>query len=397
MGELVLPVEGQLPSLDGLGPWINSPPLTREQLQGQGRGDRLLDLQLHQLPALDPLREGVGRTLSQGRPGRHRRPRARIRVRTQSRQCPPSGRRSRHPLSGRARQRLCAVARAQATITGRRITSSMPGAGSVTTISAKAITRCPSASSASCWPRPAMRRRASGWEPPRPPAPKPRPRSASSSRPRPTSAMRAPTASSRRRAAARRTQDLCGGAALALNDWSLEGAWHDSKQSARSLAPGAKISFRFHARDLHLVLGPAAGKPVRFRVTLDGQAPGPNAGVDVAANGMGVVKEQRLYQLVRQKGAVARPHLYDRVPRSRRRGLFLHLWIVAEREGFEPSIRFCRILTFQASAFDHSATAPHPQPAAANQKNRLEGRPSRRRRVSGQGCCSKAPPLVPLS
>ena len=93
-------------------------------------------------------------------------------------------------------------------------------------------------------------------------------------------------------------------APLALNDWSLEGAWHDCKQSARSLAPGAKISFRFHARDLHLVLGSAAGKPVRFRVTLDGQAPGPNAGVDAAPNGMGVVNEQRLYQLVRQKGAV---------------------------------------------------------------------------------------------
>jgi thiol-disulfide isomerase/thioredoxin len=94
------------------------------------------------------------------------------------------------------------------------------------------------------------------------------------------------------------------GAPLALNDWSLEGAWHDAKQSARSLAPGAKISFRFHARDLHLVLGSATGKPVRFRVTLDGQAPGPNAGVDIAANGMGVVKDQRLYQLVRQKGLV---------------------------------------------------------------------------------------------
>ena len=78
----------------------------------------------------------------------------------------------------------------------------------------------------------------------------------------------------------------------------------DSKQSARSLAPGAKISFRFHARDLHLVLGSATGKPVRYRVTLDGQAPGADAGVDAAADGMGMVKEQRLYQLVRQKGAV---------------------------------------------------------------------------------------------
>ncbi len=72
-------------------------------------------------------------------------------------------------------------------------------------------------------------------------------------------------------------------APLSLNDWSLEGQWIDGAQSARSLAPGAKISFRFHARDLHLVLGSASGKPVRFRVTLDGQAPGGDAGVDVEA------------------------------------------------------------------------------------------------------------------
>ena len=93
-------------------------------------------------------------------------------------------------------------------------------------------------------------------------------------------------------------------APLALNDWSLEGNWLDAKQSARSLTPGAKISFRFHARDLHLVLGPAGGKPVRFRVTLDEQAPGGDAGVDAKADGSGIVSEQRLYQLVRQKGAV---------------------------------------------------------------------------------------------
>jgi cytochrome c biogenesis protein CcdA/thiol-disulfide isomerase/thioredoxin len=93
-------------------------------------------------------------------------------------------------------------------------------------------------------------------------------------------------------------------ASLSLNDWALEGAWLDTKQSARSLAPGAKISFRFHARDLHLVVGSASGKPVRFRVTLDGRVPGGNAGVDAKPDGNGVVTGQRLYQLVRQKGPV---------------------------------------------------------------------------------------------
>jgi len=93
-------------------------------------------------------------------------------------------------------------------------------------------------------------------------------------------------------------------APLALNDWALEGSWIDVRQSARSLAAGAKISFRFHARDLHLVLGSASGGSVRYRVTLDGQPPGADAGVDTNAAGTGIVTSQRLYQLVRQKGPV---------------------------------------------------------------------------------------------
>jgi cytochrome c biogenesis protein CcdA/thiol-disulfide isomerase/thioredoxin len=93
-------------------------------------------------------------------------------------------------------------------------------------------------------------------------------------------------------------------APLGLNQWSFEGPWLDIRQSARSLAAGAKISFRFHARDLHLVLGSASGKAVRFRITLDGQVPGGDAGVDTNAQGAGLVSGQRLYQLVRQKGPV---------------------------------------------------------------------------------------------
>jgi cytochrome c biogenesis protein CcdA/thiol-disulfide isomerase/thioredoxin len=93
-------------------------------------------------------------------------------------------------------------------------------------------------------------------------------------------------------------------APLKLNEWSFGGPWIDQRQKAQSLAAGAKIGFRFHARDLHLVLGSATGKPVRFRVTLDGRAPGADAGVDTNAEGTGVVTGQRLYQLIRQKGAV---------------------------------------------------------------------------------------------
>lgn len=93
-----------------------------------------------------------------------------------------------------------------------------------------------------------------------------------------------------------------GDAPLKLNDWSLEGNWTVGKQSGTlNSAPGA-IAYRFHARDLHLVLGSA--KPVRFRITIDGKTPGADAGIDVRPDGTGIVHEQRLYQLVRQKGPV---------------------------------------------------------------------------------------------
>lgn len=95
-----------------------------------------------------------------------------------------------------------------------------------------------------------------------------------------------------------------------LNEWGLAGKWLDHKQVAVLRSSSGKIVFHFHARDLHLVLGPTAnGKPVRFRVTIDGQAPGENHGVDTDAQGNGVVTDHRLYQLVRQKGPV-RDHVF---------------------------------------------------------------------------------------
>ncbi|HEY1606046.1 MAG TPA: cytochrome c biogenesis protein DipZ [Allosphingosinicella sp.] len=93
-------------------------------------------------------------------------------------------------------------------------------------------------------------------------------------------------------------------APLALNSWSLAGRWKDGPQVAVTQAPGGRIAFRFHARDLHLVLGSVGGKPVRFRVTIDGKAPGAAAGSDVNAAGEGRVSGERLYQLIRQQGAI---------------------------------------------------------------------------------------------
>ncbi|HTD75432.1 MAG TPA: cytochrome c biogenesis protein DipZ [Steroidobacteraceae bacterium] len=94
-------------------------------------------------------------------------------------------------------------------------------------------------------------------------------------------------------------------AALKLNQWALAGSWNVDPEKALLAAARGKIEFRFYARDLHLVLGPGNdGKPVRFRVTLDGAAPGPNHGADTDSSGAGVVDRQRLFQLIRQAGDV---------------------------------------------------------------------------------------------
>ncbi|MBM7321853.1 cytochrome c biogenesis protein DipZ [Agrobacterium sp. S2] len=91
----------------------------------------------------------------------------------------------------------------------------------------------------------------------------------------------------------------------ALNEWGLSGEWTVGAEAATLDAANGGITYRFSARDLHLVLGPVdSGKPVRFQVTVDGHPPGPDHGADTDANGNGVVTSTRLYQLVRQSGTV---------------------------------------------------------------------------------------------
>ena len=93
---------------------------------------------------------------------------------------------------------------------------------------------------------------------------------------------------------------------LPLNGWGLTGVWTAGREFA---APGeafGRITYRFHARDVNLVLAPPAqGRAIRFRVMLDGAAPGAHHGGDVDADGFGTVHEGRLYQLIRQTGAIA--------------------------------------------------------------------------------------------
>jgi thiol-disulfide isomerase/thioredoxin len=93
---------------------------------------------------------------------------------------------------------------------------------------------------------------------------------------------------------------------LRLNQWALAGDWTIGGERAVLNAPNGRIVYRFHARDLHLVLGPGAdGKPVRFRVSIDGKPPQGDHGADIDDAGDGVVTEQRLYQLVRQGKTIA--------------------------------------------------------------------------------------------
>jgi hypothetical protein len=93
-------------------------------------------------------------------------------------------------------------------------------------------------------------------------------------------------------------------AADRLNHWALNGEWRSQAERVVAQEPGASIAFRFHARDAHAVLSPGPRDPIPFRVTLDGEAPGEAHGVDADAEGNGELREGRMYQLIRQPGAI---------------------------------------------------------------------------------------------
>jgi thiol-disulfide isomerase/thioredoxin len=91
---------------------------------------------------------------------------------------------------------------------------------------------------------------------------------------------------------------------LPLNHWTLAGEWTIGLENVVLDQAGGSIAYRFHARDLHLVLSPGAREPIPFRVLLDGEAPGTSHGVDVDEDGNGLLRDGRMYQLVRQRDAV---------------------------------------------------------------------------------------------
>ncbi len=93
---------------------------------------------------------------------------------------------------------------------------------------------------------------------------------------------------------------------LRLNQWALTGEWTIGREAIVLQKAGGRIVYRFHARDLHLVIGPSVrASTVRFRVLIDGKPPGAAHGLDVDDQGNGGVTEQRLYQLIRQSGSIA--------------------------------------------------------------------------------------------
>ena len=93
---------------------------------------------------------------------------------------------------------------------------------------------------------------------------------------------------------------------LRLNEWALSGDWAFGSQATVLEGASGQISYRFHARDVNLVLRPrASGEAVRFRLLIDGAPPAGNRGLDVDEEGLGTVTEARLYQLVRQRGRVS--------------------------------------------------------------------------------------------
>ena len=91
---------------------------------------------------------------------------------------------------------------------------------------------------------------------------------------------------------------------LRLNHWALAGEWTIGQEKVVLDRPGGSITCRFHARDAHLVLAPGANGPIPFRVHLDGEAPGPSHGADVDEDGSGLLRDGRLYQLIRQHDTV---------------------------------------------------------------------------------------------
>ena len=232
-----LPVEGRLASFDGATGWLNSPPLTPDELRGKVV---LVDFWtytcINWLRTL-AVRPRVGGAVRRPGPRRRRRPHAGVPVRAGRRQRHPRGGGDGRPLPGRARPRLRGLGRLRQPLLARGLHRRRARDRSGTTTSARAPTTSRNARSRACSASTASWSRSSR------PASRFRPTGRTSTRPRPTSdpqqgVNRAPPGD------------------LSLNQWSLEGDWSEEPRAAVLESGEGRLSFRFHARDVHLVMGP---------------------------------------------------------------------------------------------------------------------------------------------
>ena len=366
-----------------------APPLTREQLKG-----KVVVIDFWTYSCINCLRslpyvKAWDEQVSQGRAGGDRRPRARIRVRARARQCRQGGQGPRHPLSGRARQRLRAVARAQEQL-----------------LAGALFRRC-----ARAHPLPPFRRgrlRDVGAGDP-PAARRSRPRAAGRGDGRRRSAAGAEAAAALGDiqspetyigyARAERFVSPGGllhdqpktyaAAPLALNDWSLEGQWLDGGRARGRWRPARRSASASTPATCTSCSARPSGKPVRFRVTLDGQAPGGDAGIDVAARRQRRGHGAAALPAGPAEGRGPRPHLHHRVPRSGRRGLLLHFRL-RWRSGRDSNPRY-GFAVYSLSRRAPSTTRPPL-------RIRWKGGPSKgRARAAGKVAGACRPPLVPCA
>ena len=141
---------------------------------------------------------------------------------------------------------------------------------------------------------------------------------------------------------------------LSVNNWALSGEWTVGQENVVLDQAGGSIAFRFHARDAHLVLSSAAREPIRFRLLLDGEAPGPSHGVDVDEDGNGAAPRRPHVPARPPARRGTRADAGDHVPRAGRRGLFVHVrvemprpddWVVVQVARSEPEAELlCSVL-----------------------------------------------------
>ena len=300
-----MPAEGYLPGFDGATGWLNTQPLTAEGLRG-----KVVLVDFWTYTCINWLR-----TLAYIRAWAEKyKDRGLVVVGVHTPEFPfeqnvDNVRRAANDMNVSTRSRSIPTTRSgahSATGTGRRFTSPTRKDESATTSSARAATTSANGASSSCCTRPGADGIPDGLV-----SPTPEGFEAQAD----WTNLRSPETylgyAQGRNFASRGGAEIGGPSTyeapemLMLNQWALAGDWTIESGASVLNAADGRITFRFHARDAHLVMGPpASDTAVPFRVLLDGEPPGDAHGLDVDEQGHGTVSQQRLYQLVRERGSI---------------------------------------------------------------------------------------------